>query len=78
MFLNNQPFLLQAFGTFGLCQLLSFIEYVRSKLTQAQFDTLFSFALVTGGFALGVAGLILWASGSKKQTSIGDFSDTMY
>ncbi|CAF4870071.1 unnamed protein product, partial [Rotaria socialis] len=52
-----------AFGTFGLCQLFSFVEYVKSKLTQAQFDALFSFALVTVGFALSVAGLVLWASG---------------
>jgi len=52
-----------AFGTFGLCQLFSFVEYVKSKLTQTQFDTLFSFALVTVGFVLGVAGLVLWASG---------------
>jgi hypothetical protein len=46
--------------------LFSFVEYVKSKLTQAQFDTLFSFALVTFGFAIGIAGLVLWASGSKK------------
>jgi len=62
-------FRLQAFGTFGLCQLFSFIEYVKSKLTQAQFDTLFSFALVTVGFGLGIASLVLWASGSKIDIS---------
>ncbi|CAF0758329.1 unnamed protein product [Adineta ricciae] len=52
-----------AFGTFGLCQLFSFIEYVKSKLTKTQFDTLFSFALVTVGFAAAGAGVVLWASG---------------
>ncbi|CAF0989965.1 unnamed protein product [Rotaria sordida] len=52
-----------AFGTFGLCQIYSFVEYVKSKLTEAQFNALFSFALMTVGFGLGIAGLVLWASG---------------
>ncbi len=46
--------------------MFSFIEYVKSKLTQTQFDTLFSFALLTVGFAISVVGLIFWASGSKN------------
>ncbi|CAF0756855.1 unnamed protein product [Didymodactylos carnosus] len=52
-----------AFGTFGLCQLYSFVEYVRSKLSAKQFETLFTFALMTVGAAVGVVGLILSASG---------------
>ncbi len=50
--------------------MFSFIEYVKSKLTQTQFDTLFSFALLTVGFGISVVALIFWASGSKNIISI--------
>lgn len=30
-----------AFGTFGLCQLLAFVEYMKSKLSKEQFEILF-------------------------------------
>lgn len=46
-----------AFGVFGLCQIHAFIDYLRSKLSRSQFDTLFwsltilvaSAALIVGG-----------------------------
>ncbi len=47
----------QAFGVFGLCQIHAFIDYLRSKLSRVQFDTLFwsltvfvvSTAVIVGG-----------------------------
>ena len=49
----------QAFGVFGLCQIHAFIEYVRAKLTPAQFAVLFKSAvLLLGGGALLVFGVL--------------------
>ncbi len=53
-----------AFGVFGLCQLLSFYEYAKSKLNAEQFDVLFRAACFLLGGALGVAALILTVTGS--------------
>lgn len=36
-----------AFGTFGLCQIHAFVDYVRSKLSKEQFDVLFRFMVMT-------------------------------
>ncbi|RNA39771.1 dolichyl-diphosphooligosaccharide-- glycosyltransferase subunit STT3A [Brachionus plicatilis] len=46
-------------GVFGLCQLLAFYNFAKSKLTQKQFDALFrSVAVVVGSAAaIGVVGL---------------------
>jgi len=47
-----------ALGVFGLCQIHAFVDYVRSKLTKEQFDTLFrSLVLLTGIIGLGAAGV---------------------
>ncbi|XP_046857887.1 dolichyl-diphosphooligosaccharide--protein glycosyltransferase subunit STT3A-like [Xenia sp. Carnegie-2017] len=48
-----------AFGVFGLCQIHAFIDYVRAKLTPAQFAVLFKSAvLLLGGGALLVFGVL--------------------
>jgi dolichyl-diphosphooligosaccharide--protein glycosyltransferase len=54
-----------ALGVFGLCQLFSFYEYTRSKLSAEQFQALFkSFSLLLGSILL-IAGIILSITGSK-------------
>ena len=56
-----------AFGIFGLCQLLAFYNYTRSKLTNEQFDVLFRFAsYLLGSAFLGVS-IILTITGSKEE-----------
>lgn len=55
-----------ALGVFGLCQLLAFYNYTKSKLTAEQFDVLFraaSFFLLS---VFAVVALALTVSGSKK------------
>jgi len=42
-----------AFGTFGLCQLLAFVEYMKSKLTKEQFEILFK------SIAIGILSIFL-------------------
>ncbi len=54
-----------ALGVFGLCQLLSFYEYAKSKLSAEQFDTLFKAVCLFLGVALGLAALVLTISGSN-------------
>ena len=54
-----------AFGVFGLCQLYSLSEYIRSKLSQTFYDILFrTLVLFSGALALGAI-LILTLIGSK-------------
>ena len=49
---------------FGLCQIHAFVDYVRSKLTKEQFETLFkSLVLLTGVVSLAAAG-VATATGS--------------
>jgi dolichyl-diphosphooligosaccharide--protein glycosyltransferase len=55
-----------ALGVFGLCQLLAFYNYTKSKLTTEQFDILFRTAVMCLGGAGLVAGTILTISGSKN------------
>ena len=58
----------QALGVFGLCQIHSFIDYVRSKLTKEQFEILFKFlvlvsgavALLAFGVATAMGSILLW------------------
>ena len=39
----------QAFGAFGLCQIYAFVDYIRSRLSQKQFELLFrTLAIVVG------------------------------
>lgn len=48
-----------AFGVFGLCQIHAFIDYVRAKLTPAQFAVLFKSAvLLLGGGAMLTFGVL--------------------
>ena len=56
-----------AFGIFGLCQLLAFYNYTRSKLTNEQFDVLFRFASYLLGGAFLIVSIILTITGSKKH-----------
>ena len=55
---------LQAFGVFGLCQIHSFVDYLRSKLTEKQFTYLFKTLAITVGMASVVVGGALTALGS--------------
>ena len=44
---------------FGLCQIHAFVDYLRSKLTQAQFDLLFrTLAIIVGAAAIAVGGAL--------------------
>lgn len=52
-----------AFGTFGLCQIFSFIEYVRSKLSKEQFEVLFKSVAIGLASILVVVATILSFSG---------------
>lgn len=52
-----------AFGVFGLCQLIAFYEYTKSKLSAEQFDVLFRAATMLLGGALLLVGTILTLSG---------------
>lgn len=58
-----------AFGVFGLCQLLAFNEYLRSRLSQRSYEVLFrSLVLLIGFVALSV-GVFLTVIGSKSTTT---------
>lgn len=60
---RNEHDLFKAFGVFGLCQLYAFVEYLRSKMSKENFDTLLrSVVLVVAGI-VGVAGMILSITG---------------
>ncbi|XP_077293631.1 catalytic subunit 3A of the oligosaccharyltransferase complex [Arctopsyche grandis] len=52
-----------ALGTFGLCQLLAFVEYIKSRLSQQHFDILFKAMITTLVVVLGSAAVILTISG---------------
>ena len=60
------PFLsaLQALGVFGLCQIHAFVDYVRSKLTDRQFQLLFKTMAILVGIAAVVAVVVLTAMDS--------------
>ena len=60
------PFLpaLQALGVFGLCQIHAFVDYVRSKLTDRQFQLLFKTMTILVGVSAVVAVVILTAMDS--------------
>lgn len=58
---------LQALGTFGLCQLYAFFEYVKSKVSQQNFEVLFKAAVTALVVVLGVAALILTISGKQPN-----------
>uniref|UniRef100_A0A1B6DKE0 Dolichyl-diphosphooligosaccharide--protein glycosyltransferase subunit STT3A n=1 Tax=Clastoptera arizonana TaxID=38151 RepID=A0A1B6DKE0_9HEMI len=52
-----------ALGVFGLCQLHSFVDYVRSKMSNEDFDVLFKAIVVTLLSIGGVVGAILTVTG---------------
>lgn len=53
----------QALGVFGLCQILAFTDYLRSKLTAQEFETLYTALLYTVGGLIGIMAGILTLSG---------------
>ena len=55
----------QAFGVFGLCQIHAFIDYLRSKLSRAQFETLFWSLTVLVVSAVVIVGGALTFMGSE-------------
>lgn len=48
---------------FGLCQIISFVDYIRSKLSKTDFETLYTFLLYTVGIIAITLGGILTLSG---------------
>lgn len=52
-----------ALGVFGLCQILAFYNYTKSKLTQDQFDILFRSVAILLGSILAVVALVLTITG---------------
>lgn len=48
-----------AFGVFGLCQIHAFLDYLRSKLSTKQFETLFKLLAIVVGVAALIAGGVL-------------------
>mgnify|MGYP000261201302 FL=1 len=55
---------LQALGVFGLCQMHTFVDYVRSKLTGEQFNLLFKSIILLFGSVGTLAVAIATALGS--------------
>lgn len=45
-----------AFGTFGLCQIFAFVEYIKSKLSKEQFEVLFK------SVAIGLASILVFVA----------------
>jgi len=54
---------MQAFGVFGLCQIYAFVDYVRSQLTQKQFEFLLRTLVIVVGSVVLVVGGVLTATG---------------
>lgn len=52
-----------ALGVFGLCQILAFVDYIRSKLSNEDFETLYTFLIYSVGILTLIAGGILTISG---------------
>lgn len=52
-----------ALGVFGLCQIVAFVDYVRSKLSKNDFETLYTFLIYTVGILVVTVGGILTLSG---------------
>lgn len=69
---------------FGLCQVYAFVEYLRSKLTQEQFEVLFKTVAVVVGAILSAAvavtmalGSILLSDNSKRNLPFFQFPDSI-
>nr|CAH7749427.1 unnamed protein product [Callosobruchus chinensis] len=52
-----------ALGVFGLCQIVACVDYMRSKLTKADFETLYTFVFYSVGILTLTVGAILSISG---------------
>lgn len=51
-----------ALGVFGLCQIVSFVTYVKSRLSSTQFDTLWRFMFyVIGAIVAAIVGFLTLA-----------------
>lgn len=53
----------QALGVFGLCQIVAFVDYIRSKLSKSDFETLYQFLIYTVGLLTVTVGGVLTISG---------------
>lgn len=52
-----------ALGVFGLCQFHAVVDYLRSKLTPADFDVLFRAVVVAAATLAGIVGMVLTLTG---------------
>ncbi|CAH1117908.1 unnamed protein product [Phaedon cochleariae] len=52
-----------ALGVFGLCQIVAFVDYIRSKLSKSDFETLYTFLIYAGGILAVAVGTVLTLSG---------------
>ncbi|CAH1113755.1 unnamed protein product [Psylliodes chrysocephalus] len=52
-----------ALGVFGLCQIVAFVDYIRSKLSKSDFETLYQFLIYTVGLLTVTVGGVLTISG---------------
>lgn len=55
-----------AFGVFGLCQVVSFVTYLKSKLSPSHFAVLWQTMLYIVGALFAVAVGVLTFSGKKR------------
>lgn len=53
----------QALGVFGLCQVMAFVDYIRSKLSQDEFETIYTSLVYTVGALFVILAGILTLSG---------------
>ena len=63
MYKLNRDLPSQALGTFGLCQLYAFAQYLRAQLSPAHFESLFKALLTTLLATLGTAAVALTLTG---------------
>ena len=54
----------QALGVFGLCQIHTFVDYLRSKLSTEQFGTLFRSLVLLAGSITALSAAVATATGS--------------
>jgi len=51
---------------FGLCQIIAFVDYLKSKLSQENFEILFHALFTTVGIIVVAASTLLWLTGKKS------------
>lgn len=59
----NETKLFQALGVFGLCQIHSFVDYIRSKMSKEYFDVLFKALVTTVLSVAAFIGIVLTITG---------------